>query len=151
MRCEYAVASPSNFFEREKRMKNLTGLPRRGIDLLAAALTVLCLSLWAGTDAFAQNKGPCADDVAKFCKGVQPGGGAVARCLKEHANELSPSCKEGAAKAKQKVEEFSEACKSDANKFCKQVKPGGGRILQCLKQHENELAPDCKAKMVKSK
>jgi hypothetical protein len=42
----------------------------------------------------AQGQGPCADDVQKFCKDVQPGGGRIARCLKEHESEFSPECKE---------------------------------------------------------
>jgi hypothetical protein len=30
------------------------------------------------------------------------------------------------------------ACKADYEKFCKDVKPGQGRIAQCMKQHEAE-------------
>ena len=38
-----------------------------------------------------------------------------------------------------------EACKADVERFCKDVKPGGGAIIRCLKQHESELSPQCKA------
>jgi hypothetical protein len=34
----------------------------------------------------------CKDDVAKFCKDVQPGRGAIPKCLKEHESELSAQC-----------------------------------------------------------
>lgn len=37
------------------------------------------------------------------------------------------------------------ACKADAEKFCKDVQPGRGRILQCLNQHDTELSEGCKA------
>jgi hypothetical protein len=114
--------------------------------LFALAVAMLFLSLVSGNSVFAES-GPCADDVAKFCKDVQPGGGAIAKCLKEHANELSPACKENLVEMKKKINDFSEACKSDLSKFCNKVKPGGGRMLQCLKEHENELSPECKAKM----
>lgn len=36
------------------------------------------------------------------------------------------------------------ACKEDVDKFCKDVQPGGGRIMQCLKQHSADLSPACK-------
>jgi len=39
---------------------------------------------------------------------------------------------------------MAQACKADHAKFCKSVQPGGGRIVECLKSHEAELAPACK-------
>lgn len=35
-------------------------------------------------------------------------------------------------------------CAEDAAKFCKDVKPGEGRVAACLKEHEKELSPACK-------
>src|SRR5580698_730625 len=35
-------------------------------------------------------------------------------------------------------------CTNDAQKFCANVAPGGGRILQCLKDHKNSLSDQCK-------
>ena len=37
-------------------------------------------------------------------------------------------------------------CKEDAEKLCKGVEPGEGRIVRCLKQHEAELSAACKEK-----
>ena len=53
----------------------------------------------------------------------------------------------GAARA----EEGARPCKADIEKFCKDVKPGGGRIIDCLKAHESELAADCKIKNMQLK
>ena len=39
------------------------------------------------------------------------------------------------------------SCKADVDKFCAQVKPGGGRIVQCLKQNEAQLSDSCKERM----
>lgn len=35
-------------------------------------------------------------------------------------------------------------CQGDIEKFCKNVEPGGGRIIQCLKQNEASLSDACK-------
>lgn len=36
------------------------------------------------------------------------------------------------------------ACREEIKKFCADVKPGGGRIHQCLNKHENELSQACR-------
>ena len=110
---------------------------------LAAAF---CLSMVSS--AWAEpNAKPCADDVANFCKGVQPGQGRLAQCLKQHSNELSPACKENIQIKKEKFQDFVQACKADEEKLCSDIKPGRGRIVRCLKKHESELSPECKEKM----
>jgi len=38
-----------------------------------------------------------------------------------------------------------EVCRAELNKFCKDVQPGEGRVVACMKQHEAELSPKCKA------
>ncbi|HWT65850.1 MAG TPA: cysteine rich repeat-containing protein, partial [Terracidiphilus sp.] len=38
----------------------------------------------------------CADDVQRLCAGVQPGGGRIVACLKEHKDALSDQCKQAA-------------------------------------------------------
>jgi hypothetical protein len=41
----------------------------------------------------------CAEDAQKLCAGVQPGGGRIVACLKEHKDSLSDRCKGAAALA----------------------------------------------------
>jgi hypothetical protein len=38
----------------------------------------------------------CAEDAQKLCAGVQPGGGRIVACLKEHKDSLSDRCKQAA-------------------------------------------------------
>ena len=131
-------------------MNHMTAQSGMHMKWLAVFAGVFCLAIATGASA-AQTSKPCADDAAKLCAGVQPGGGAIAKCLKEHSSELSPACKKNIEKAKKKAHELKEACKDDAQKLCKGMKPGGGKILQCLKQHEDELSPSCKAEMDRPK
>ncbi len=123
--------------------------------LLVIAVMVM-ISSWGGI-AFADQQnmkanpfggGPCATDVKKFCKDVKPGEGRIMQCMQEHSNELSAECKADMNQKKEQhhgeAHQKQEACKGDVEKFCKDVQPGGGRIMQCLKQHSSELSPICK-------
>jgi Cysteine rich repeat len=131
-------------------MINVTARSGVQMNFLAVLAGVFCLAIATGASA-QEATGPCKADAAKLCNGVQPGGGAILKCLKSHESDLSPACKNNMAKAKAEIKEAKEACEGDAKKLCEGIKPGGGRIIQCLKQHESELSPSCKAEMSKSR
>ena len=113
-------------------------------------LCLLSLPLGAG-EARAEGRGPCAREIETFCKDVKPGGGRIVNCLKEHESELSEACRERGLemreKAKEKVREAHQACRGDIEQFCKDVQPGGGRIVRCLKENEAQLSVACREQM----
>lgn len=37
-----------------------------------------------------------------------------------------------------------EACQSDFETYCPGVKPGGGRVVECLSKHLDQLSPQCR-------
>ena len=120
--------------------------------LLAALFASLAGALDSGLAQQSAQKGAkaggervCRDDAKKFCSNVRPGGGRIYNCLTSHDAELAPACREQLAAAKARVEEFAKACKSDADKYCKGIRPGAGRILSCLKGREADLTAACKA------
>ncbi len=121
------------------------------------AIALLAATAWAGPAAAGRKGGVCASDVEKFCKDVEPRGGGIRKCLAEHEAELSPACKdhfdkmaERAAKRREKNQARREArhkaCKDDIAKFCKDVR-GGGKVMDCLRQHESELSAACKTEL----
>jgi hypothetical protein len=40
-----------------------------------------------------------------------------------------------------------DACKADVKQHCASAKPGGGRVVACLQQHEADLSPNCKTQL----
>lgn len=42
-------------------------------------------------------------------------------------------------------------CTEDAKKLCSNVKPGGGRIYQCLTSHDADLTPACRDHIAQAK
>ncbi len=130
-------------------MKSIKLFPGMNLNWFVMAAAVFCITVAA--EASAQQKpGPCAEDAAKLCKGVKQGEGRMVQCLKQHENELSSGCKEQAAEVKEKIHDFASACKEDMKKLCAETKPGGGRLVQCLKQHEAELSAGCKQRMTQA-
>jgi hypothetical protein len=119
--------------------------------LVSTAFALLALGL--ATDAGAQGRkgdGPCAADAKKFCGDVKPGGGRIVKCMKSHEAELTPACQADMKKAEERFEQVKQECGADAKKFCQGIRPGGGRILACLKSHQSELAPACAAEFNKA-
>jgi hypothetical protein len=62
------------------------------------------------------------------------------RCLAEHNDKLSGGCR-----AKVSEAQSHHPCMKDMDRFCKDVQPGAGRIADCMKKHEAQLSPECKA------
>ena len=46
--------------------------------------------------------------------------------------------------------EVRQACHADFQKFCAGVRPGGGRIEQCMAPHKAELSQACRDAMAKA-
>jgi len=88
----------------------------------------------------------CMDELEKFCKDVRPGEGRIIKCLQEHDSELSGACRDKVQSVTKKLEEAKQACAPDIGKFCKDVKPGDGRLIKCLTPHFEELTPACREK-----
>src|SRR5580692_4394914 len=48
------------------------------------------------------------------------------------------------ANAQTPMQILQAGCADDAQKFCSNVQPGGGRIIACLKQNKDSLSDKCK-------
>ena len=90
----------------------------------------------------------CRMDVDRFCPGVDPGGGRVLGCLRQHQSELSPPCQgemNRIADARDRVATLRSACRADAETLCRNVPQLAGPLLECLQANEAKLSPDCNA------
>ena len=108
---------------------------------LVVATALAAAPLAAQTAPASEGLGkPCAEDVARLCPGVRPGGGRIARCLQASAQQVSPACQARMDQAK----EVAQACLADAEKLCSDIPPGAGRVAVCIQQHEAELSQPCR-------
>jgi Spy/CpxP family protein refolding chaperone len=47
----------------------------------------------------------------------------------------------------QEAQSPGQACKADREKFCSGMKPGDGKMRDCMKQHASELSAECTSAM----
>ena len=92
----------------------------------------------------------CEADENLLCPGLQHNSRKSFMCLMAYEAHLSNSCALGIVEAAMTLEagmmaiDYSiKACEADADKFCLEVQPGNGRIVQCLVMNEANLAEQC--------
>ncbi len=123
-------------------------MKRTGMTTFVLTAFILAIASTALSQEATSND-PCRADLQQFCKDVQPGEGRIAACLQEHSQEFSQVCKNHIATLEKGVRVFAKACQSDLKRYCKGIKPGGGRLIFCLKDHEADLSDGCRTLLTK--
>lgn len=92
----------------------------------------------------------CEADEKKYCPGLPPGSKKSFMCLMAYEEKISNECKMGIMEAaialRQGMEAIDysiKACEADADKFCLDVQPGEGRLINCIKKHESKVSQAC--------
>ncbi len=86
----------------------------------------------------------CAADYMRFCRDVPPGGGRIILCMQLNADKLSPRCFQALTAWGLVAANAFKACLPDAQRFCRDVPPGGGRGVACLLQNADRLSRPCR-------
>ena len=74
-------------------------MTRLTLLLVCCAASATHYALADDAAALSALRAGCAADAQKLCAGVQPGGGRIMACLKEHKDALSDQCKQAATQA----------------------------------------------------
>jgi len=123
--------------------------------LLSGATLVAGIALTAGA-AFAEDdlvatvKNGCQQELTDYCSKVTPGKQRVLACLYAHEDKLSGRCEYALYDAAAQLERalgalsyVASECKTDLDKHCATIEPGGGRLAACIKRNESSLTPRC--------
>ena len=92
----------------------------------------------------------CDKELKTYCKDVTPGEGRGLACLYAFSDKLSTKCEyalyDAAAQLERAVAALSytvNECRDDLTKFCSDIKPGEGRLLQCLEKNDAKITKRC--------
>jgi hypothetical protein len=96
----------------------------------------------------------CDKELKTFCKDVTPGEGRVLACLYAHEDKLSGQCEYALYDAAVQLERVVNAvayaaneCREELTKYCADIKPGQGRLLQCMEKNDAKVSKRCKQAM----
>ncbi|MBW2466359.1 MAG: hypothetical protein JRF02_03580 [Deltaproteobacteria bacterium] len=93
----------------------------------------------------------CEKEITTFCKDVTPGEGRILACLYAHEDKLSGQCEYALYDAAVQLERVVAAltyvaneCRDDLKAYCADVKPGEGRLLDCIEKNSEKVSNRCK-------
>jgi hypothetical protein len=118
----------------------------------------LCLVVFLGGLSLADEKGPveivadgCSKEIATDCKGVTPGEGRVLACLFAYEDKLSNRCEYALYDVSAQLERaiaaltfLANECKDDLKTYCSDIKPGEGRLIDCIDKNMEKVSGRCK-------
>ncbi len=114
-----------------------------------AIIAGLVLSAPAPGQGQGQAAQACAPDIQAHCAGIPQGEGRIAKCLREHQQQLSPACQRGMAQAATLMKEVVAACEDDIHRYCAGAAPGTAK--ECLRTNFRELSFGCKRELFEAK
>jgi hypothetical protein len=93
----------------------------------------------------------CKQDIETYCKGVTPGEGRVLACMYAYQDKLSNRCEYALYDAAAQLEKavvaltyLANECRDDLKTFCSDIKPGGGRLIDCIGKNKDKISSRCK-------
>ena len=92
----------------------------------------------------------CEKELKEFCAKVTPGEGRLLACLYAYQDKLSARCEYALYDAGAQLEHavatltyLTNECGDDLKKHCGAIKPGEGRVIDCMKKNEKALSSRC--------
>jgi len=118
------------------------------VTTLFAADDPLKKGVQGALDTFSEG---CQKELTTFCKAVTPGEGRVLACLYAFQDKLSPGCEFALYDSVSQLERtvntlgyVAAECHDDLKTNCSGVKPGEGRLLDCLDKNQEQVSARCK-------
>jgi hypothetical protein len=111
-------------------------------------MTVVFAGMIVSLPSDAGVTGPCDETVTQYCKEVTPGGGRILKCLNDHEDDQSISCKDWIEDQNKSLHELNAACTKEIVAVCNfPSAPDNLRIFRCLEGHYQGLSMDCRTKL----
>lgn len=119
--------------------------------LMVMVMVIFVGTAWAEKGIVKTVADGCKKEIETYCKNVTPGEGRILACLYAHEDKVSGRCDYALYDAAAQLERALSAltylaneCDDDLDKFCANIAPGQGRLLDCLEKNEAKVSGRCK-------
>lgn len=92
----------------------------------------------------------CKAEYERYCLDVTPGKGRILACLYAYSDKASDQCRESLREAHEDhklisavTSHLKDECGEDLEKYCSDIPPGQGRLLNCLEKNDKNLSNRC--------
>jgi hypothetical protein len=93
----------------------------------------------------------CKAELGTYCKDVKAGDGRLLACLYAHSDKISARCEYAVYDAASQLERaltslsyVANECRDDLKANCANIKPGEGRLLNCIERNDAKVSGRCK-------
>jgi hypothetical protein len=100
--------------------------------------------------SFEVSANECAQDTKKFCSGVEPGKGQLAKCLSDYTDQLAPACAKELKNFKTETVK-KNPCFEELSEYCADLPSDPRNYEYCLLKHESRLGQKCSEDFKKKK
>ncbi|MEN6620104.1 MAG: cysteine rich repeat-containing protein [Smithella sp.] len=127
-------------------------MKKMNLCLMTVCLIFLFVSTAvAQSDPMRSVKEGCSQDIKTYCQKVTPGEARILACLYAYGDKLSGRCEYALYDASVQLERKINAvnyvaneCRNDLQNYCSDIKPGEGRLLNCLDKNKSKVSARCK-------
>lgn len=130
-----------------KKALSLTFLLVLTLTLPVLAADPLTKGVQGALDTFTQG---CQQELATYCKDVTPGEGRIIACLYAFQDKLTPRCEYALYDSVNQLDRTLTnlsyvvgECRDELKTVCSDIKPGEGRLLDCLDKNETKVSNRC--------
>lgn len=92
----------------------------------------------------------CGQDIGKYCKNVNLGGGRITHCLNKNSAVISGTCKSSISEMQMMIATRAKArtavlhvCDADIRQFCPGIQPGDGHLMECFYKAKQRMSQVC--------
>jgi len=124
------------------------------IFVISAAGTAMAQTI-GYAEAIGQFAVACGQDLDKFCKTTNLGGGRAQQCLDQNQAGVSPSCKATISALRANLQKRAAAraavlrvCDVDIRKFCAGIQQGDGNLMECFYKARRNMSAQCQRTVV---